>query len=81
MIADGLIDPMIIVEPDSATMDPPQEWRQLGFHDPIFHLQTDSALLGNNETYLAEDLVAWIDWNYRSLENRENRLLIGRSIP
>ena len=80
MIADGLIDPMIIVEPDSASMDPPQEWRQQGFHDPIFHLQTDSALLGNNETYLAEDLVAWIDWNYRTLENRENRLLIGRSM-
>ena len=80
MIADGLIDPMIIVEPDSASMDPPQEWRQQGFHDRIFHLQTDSALLGNNETYLAEDLVAWIDWNYRTLANRENRLLIGRSM-
>jgi S-formylglutathione hydrolase FrmB len=80
MIADGLIDPMIIVEPDSASMGPPQEWSQQGFHDRIFHLQTDSALLGNNETYLAEDLVAWIDWNYRTLANRENRLLIGRSM-
>jgi S-formylglutathione hydrolase FrmB len=80
MIADGLIDPMIVVEPDSGTSPPPLQWRQQGFHDRIFHLQTDSALLGNNETYLAEDLVAWIDWNHRTLANRENRLLIGRSM-
>ena len=80
MIADGLIDPMIVVEPDSQSCLPPQAWRQQGFHDPIFHFHTNSPLLGNNEDYLAEDLVAWVDWNYRTLTHREDRLLIGRSM-
>jgi len=80
MIADGLINPMIIVEPDSKTCPPPLQWHQQGFHDPIFHYQSNSALLGNNEDYLAEDVVTWIEWNYRTLADREHRLLIGRSM-
>jgi pimeloyl-ACP methyl ester carboxylesterase len=80
MIADGLIDPAIIVEPDSGKCLPPIQWQQQGFHDPIFHYQSSSVLLGNNEDYLAEDVVAWIDWNFRTLADRQHRLLIGRSM-
>ena len=80
MIADGLIDPMIVVEPDSNRTSPPQEWIQQGFNDQIFHYHANSELLGNHEDYLVDDLVDWVDWNYRTLADREHRLLIGRSI-
>jgi len=80
MIADGLIDPMIVVEPDSNRISPPQEWIRQGFNDWIFHYHANSELLGNHEDYLVEDLVDWVDWNYRTLADREHRLLIGRSI-
>jgi S-formylglutathione hydrolase FrmB len=80
MIAGGLIDPIIIVEPDSGSSPPPLQWQQQGFYEPIYHFHSNSVLLGNNEDYLAEDVVAWIDWNYRTFADRENRLLIGRSM-
>jgi len=80
MIAAGLIDPMIVVEPDSNRTSPPQEWIQQGFNDQIFHYHANSELLGNHEDYLVDDLVDWVDWNYRTLADREHRLLIGRSI-
>lgn len=80
MIAGGLIDPIIIVEPDSGSSPPPLQWQQRGFHEPIYHFHSNSVLLGKNEDYLAEDVVAWIDWNYRTFADREHRLLIGRSM-
>ncbi len=57
MIAGGLIDPMIIVEPDSGSSPPPLQWQQRGFHEPIYHFHSNSVLLGKNEDYLAEDVV------------------------
>ncbi len=80
MIGGGLIDPVIVVEPDSATCPAPPEWQALGVSDRIFSNHSDSELLGHNETYLAEDLVAWVDTTYRTRADREHRWLFGRSV-
>ncbi len=41
---------------------------------------TNSALTGNWADYIAKDVIEYIDKNYRTLANRENRALTGHSM-
>jgi S-formylglutathione hydrolase FrmB len=80
LIADGWIDPMIIVEPDSASCPAPPEWQSQGVTGRVWSFHTNSELFGNNEDYLVEDLVEWVDWSYNTIADRTGRYLIGRSM-
>jgi len=80
MIADGWVDPTIIVEPDSVGQLPPSEWQSQGLSERIFHYHVNSELLGNNEDFLAEDVVEWTDASYRTVENRDHRRIVARSM-
>ncbi len=74
MIGDGLVDPFILIEVDSSCMP----WApDLPYPFPC-HL-TDSELTGNHETALVEDLVPWIDTNYRTKADKSQRYIFGRS--
>jgi len=74
MIGDGLVDPFILIEPDASCMP----WApDLPYPFPS-HL-TDSELTGNHETALVEDLVPWIDANYRTVPSNNSRFIFGRS--
>jgi enterochelin esterase family protein len=73
LIAGGVIDPMIIVEPDSASTPAPPEWQSQGITGRLCTYHMNSDLLGNNEDYLAEDLVAWVDATYGTVPDREHR--------
>ena len=74
MVGDGLVDPFILIEVDSSCMP----WApDLPYPFPC-HL-TDSALTGNHETALVEDLVPWIDANYRTVADKNHRFIFGRS--
>ena len=74
MIGDGLVDPFILIEVDSSCMP----WApDLPYPFPC-HL-TDSELTGNHETALVEDLVPWIDSNYRTKADKSQRYIFGRS--
>ena len=81
MIADGIIDPLIIVEPNASTTAPPQEWRVQGFNDEwMYHFHSNSELLGHHEDFLVDDLVDWVDWRYRTVGERTSRFIVGSSI-
>lgn len=67
MIAAGEIDPLIIVMPDAESLP-------YGF---CFY--TNSALNGNFEDFIANDLVAYIDANYKTMANSHGRAVIGHS--
>ncbi len=73
MIGDGLIDPFILVEVDQLVMP----WPALPVSVPSFLV--DSELNGNYETNLIEDLVPWVDATYRTMADRANRYIFGRS--
>jgi len=74
MIGNGLIDPVIFIE-----VDPNAEpWApDLPVRVPAF--MTDSELTGNHETAMVEDLVPWVDTNYRALADRSHRAVCGTS--
>ncbi|HSN55051.1 MAG TPA: alpha/beta hydrolase-fold protein [Candidatus Sulfomarinibacteraceae bacterium] len=80
LIADGVVDPAIIVEPDSATCASPLEWRQQGLYGRLWTFHANSDLLGHTEDYLAEDLVAWVDDRYHTVPDRDHRLIVARSM-
>jgi S-formylglutathione hydrolase FrmB len=74
MIGYGLVDPFILIEVDSSCVP----WApDLPYPFPS-HL-TDSELTGNHETALIDDLVPWIDANYRTAANNHHRFIFGRS--
>ncbi len=65
LIADGLIEPMIIVMPNGAT-------------EPYgFSFYSNSALNGNFEDFIVNDLVSFIDKNYNTIQNASGRAIIG----
>jgi len=74
MIGDGLIDPFILIEVDSSCMP----WAP-GLPYPFPCHLTDSELTGNHEAALVDDLVPWIDANYRTAANNDHRFIFGRS--
>ena len=74
LIGDGLVDPFIFVEIDPSCMP----WAPDLLYPFPCHL-ADSELTGDHETSLIENLVPWIDSNYRSIADSEHRVIMGRS--
>ena len=66
-IAAGTMKPMILVSPDGYTKHGGSMW-------------SSSPTIGDWETYIAEDLVGYVDKNYRTLATRESRGLAGHSM-
>ena len=67
LIAQGLIEPMIIVMPDASTI-------------PYgFSFYTNSALNGNFEDFVVYDLVNYMDKHYNTIPNANGRAVIGLS--
>ena len=67
LILSGKIQPMIIVMPNAAT-------ERYGFS-----FYSNSELNGNFEDYIVNDLMAYIDGNYRTIANKDGRAVIGVS--
>ncbi len=67
LVQSGKIDPMIIVMPNAAN-------NLYGFS-----FYCNSILNGNFEDYIVNDLVNYIDANYRTVTNSDGRALIGNS--
>lgn len=80
LIASGMIDPMIVIEPDANRCTAPQQWQSQGVTSRVWSFHANSDLLGNNEDYLVEDLVEWVDQSYNTIPDRAGRYLIGRSM-
>ena len=67
LIRQGQVEPMIVAMPDAKTL-------------PYgFCMYTNSALNGNFEDFIAEDVVGFIDANYRTIANKDGRAVIGHS--
>ena len=66
LIDSGLIAPMIIVMPNADSM--------YGFS-----FYSNSILIGGFEDYIVNDLVNFMDTNYRTLTNKDGRAVIGFS--
>lgn len=66
-IADGRLPPVIVVTPDFST--------------PAAHsLFVNSGTTGNWESFMIEELVPFVDQNYRTLQDRNSRGLFGNHI-
>ncbi len=68
LIEDGKIEPMIIVMPNAAS--------EAGYG---FSFYTNSALNGNFEDFIVEDLVAYMDAHYNTIADPSGRAVIGHS--
>src|SRR5437773_817323 len=66
-IAAGTMKEMILVNPDAFTK----------FNGSMY---SSSATIGDWETYIAEDLVSYVDTHYRTIPNRMSRGLGGHSM-
>ena len=66
-IAAGTMKEMILVSPDGYTKHGGSMW-------------SSSPTIGDWETYIAEDLVGYVDKNFRTLATRESRGLAGHSM-
>lgn len=68
LIGSGVICPVIMIKPD-------------GFSSPYpASFYTSSILYGDLQTYISEDLVNWVDSNFRTLPNRPKRAIMGHSM-
>ncbi len=75
MIAAGQIDPLIFIEIDPASFP----WAP-DFPYPLNSFLTDSELNGHHETAVVEDLVPFIDTNFRTLADRDHRFITARCV-
>lgn len=67
LIADGIIEPMIIVMPNAGT-------------EPYgFSFYTNSDLNGDFEDFIVKDLVNYMDKQYKTIPNASGRAVIGHS--
>jgi Putative esterase len=73
MIGAGQIEPLIFVEIDPGSFP----WAP---DLPMNSFLADSELNGNHETAVIEDLVPWIDTNFRTLADREHRFVAARCV-
>jgi len=69
-IGAGIIQPVIVVHPDGCN---DVEWSCGSYW-------TNSELYGAFEDYVVEDLVGYVDDNYRTIEGRDYRVLVGHSM-
>ena len=67
LIIAGELKEMIVVMPDASNMYG-GSW------------YTNSELTGNYEDYVVEDLVGYIDSNYRTIPSRDSRAIVGHSM-
>ncbi|TET85665.1 MAG: hypothetical protein E3J37_01425, partial [Anaerolineales bacterium] len=67
LIIAGELKEMIVVMPDASNMYG-GSW------------YTNSELTGNYEDYIVEDLVGYIDSNYRTIPSRDSRAIVGHSM-
>lgn len=68
LIENWVIRPVIMVKPD-------------GFSSPYpASFYTSSDLYGDLEGYLADDLVNWVDDNFRTIPSRRKRVVMGHSM-
>jgi enterochelin esterase-like enzyme len=67
LIAEGEVEPMIVVMPDAHT--------RLGGT-----WYADSPVSGEWERFLARDLVRWVDERFRTIPSRQSRGLVGQSM-
>ena len=67
LIIAGDLKEMIVVMPDASNMYG-GSW------------YTNSELTGNYEDYIVEDLVSYIDSNYRTIPSRDSRAIVGHSM-
>ncbi|MCK5130857.1 MAG: hypothetical protein KAR40_01730 [Candidatus Sabulitectum sp.] len=68
LIENRVIRPVIMVKPD-------------GFSSPYpASFYTSSDLYGDLEGYLADDLVEWVDDNFRTIPSRRKRVVMGHSM-
>ncbi len=68
LIAEGSIEPMIVVMPNSAS--------EAAYG---FSFYTNSALNGNFEDFIVEDLVRYMDSHYNTIADRSGRAVVGHS--
>ncbi len=73
LIDAGTVEPMIIVKPDGST-EPLEYW------NPVTTMFANSGIWGNHEDAIANDLIEYVDLNYRTLSNVWHRALIGFSM-
>ena len=67
LISEGIIDPMIIVMPNAST-------------DPYgFSMYSNSALNGNFEDFIVDDLVEYMDTHYNTISDPSGRAVTGHS--
>ncbi len=66
LISDSTIEPMIVVLPDCFT--------RFGGSQYI-----NSAATGNYEDYLVDELVPFVDKNFRTINHRDSRAIMGKS--
>ena len=67
LIAEGSIEPMILVMPDASTVPYGFSW------------YTNTILNGNFEDFIVNDLVNYMDNNYNTMANASGRAVIGHS--
>jgi len=67
LIIAGDLKEMIVVMPDASNM-----------YGGSFY--ANSELTGNYEDYIVEDLVSYIDSNYRTIPSRDSRAIVGHSM-
>ncbi len=68
MIADGQIQPVIVVKPDASCLP----------YNASFY--TNSDLNGAFEDYIVEDVVEFVKRNYRTIPGRKKRCILGHSM-
>jgi S-formylglutathione hydrolase FrmB len=66
LIAAGTIRPMIVVMPDCFTYFGGSQY-------------INSTATGNYEDYLTEEIVGFVDTNFRTIDNRDSRAVMGKS--
>lgn len=66
LIAQGIVQPMILVMPDCFT--------RIGGSQYL-----NSAAVGRYEDHIVEELVAYVDQKYRTMADRDHRAVVGKS--
>lgn len=84
MILDGEMEPVIFVQPDACLhLKPIHDLSALGPLGETMRkgsLYVNSPYTGNYEDYIVQDVINYIDNNYRTIPNRFNRGIAGASM-
>jgi len=81
-ISSGKLEPFILVQPDASLHEPHIEGRK-GLTGEVLtkgSFYVNSPFTGNYSDYIVKDVIDYIDSNYRTIPNRNNRALMGGSM-